>query len=81
MADAPTTTIATTPTVEPHELDAVIAALAQRRPRIIMTVLLLTAFGLLMEILQARTTYRTFDLMDLWADAVGAAIGVILGAR
>ena len=40
----------------------VVAALAQRRPRVILTVLLLTAFGLLMEVLQDRTTYRTFDL-------------------
>ena len=58
----------------------VVAALAQRRPRVILTVLLLTAFGLLMEVLQDRTTYRTFDLADLYADALGAAIGVVVVA-
>jgi VanZ family protein len=58
----------------------VVAALAQRRPRVILTELLLTAFGLLMEVLQDRTTYRTFDLADLYADALGAAIGVVVVA-
>lgn len=57
-----------------------VAALAQRRPRVIITVLLITAFGLLLEILQGRTGYRTFDLQDLLADAIGAALGVLLVA-
>lgn len=55
-----------------------VAALAQRRPRVIITVLLITVFGLLLEILQGRTGYRTFDLQDLLADAIGAAFGVLL---
>ena len=58
----------------------VTAALAQRRPRIIMTIAALTAFGLLIEILQGRTGYRSFDLQDLLADAIGAAFGVLLVA-
>lgn len=56
----------------------VAAALAQRRPRIVLTVVLLTAFGLLIEVLQGRTGYRSFDLRDLLADALGAAFGVLV---
>jgi VanZ family protein len=56
------------------------AALAQRRLRIILTIVVLTLFGFLIEVLQGRTGYRSFDLHDLLADAVGAAFGVLLVA-
>lgn len=57
-----------------------IAALAQRRPRVVLTVVLLSGFGLLLEFLQGRTTYREFELRDLLADALGAAFGALLVA-
>jgi VanZ family protein len=36
------------------------------------------AFGLLIEVLQARTGYRSFEWRDLAADAAGAALGISL---
>ena len=63
-----------------YALLGVVATLAQRRPRVLLTIALLTAFGLVIEVLQGRTGYRDFDLRDLLADALGAAFGVLLVA-
>jgi len=63
-----------------YALLGVVAALAQRRNRIVVTIALLTAFGFLIEVLQSRTGYRDFELRDLLADALGAAFGVLLVA-
>lgn len=57
-----------------------LAAFAQRQPRVVLTILLVTAFGLLLEVLQWRTGYRSFDLRDLLSDAIGAALGVLVVA-
>jgi len=35
-----------------------------------------SAFGLLIEVVQSRTPYRAFEWMDFVADVAGAAIGV-----
>lgn len=40
----------------------------------------LVAFGLVIECLQYGTGYRSFELTDLAADALGAALGLILAA-
>lgn len=66
--------------VAAYALLGVVAALAQRRPRVLPTIVLLTAFGLVIEVLQGRTGYRDFDLRDLLADALGAAVGALLVA-
>ncbi len=63
-----------------YALLGAVAALAQRRPRVVLTVVALTGFGLLLEILQGRTSYRSFDLRDLLADALGAAFGALVVA-
>jgi VanZ family protein len=62
-----------------YALLGVAAALAQRTPRIVLSVVLLSAFGLLIEILQGMTDYRSFDLRDLVADMLGAAVGLLVG--
>ena len=59
---------------------AVLAALlvfSMRRPRPSIVVLGVLAFGLLMEVLQRMTGYRSFEWTDLLADGVGAAVGVL----
>lgn len=40
-------------------------------------VLLLLAFGLQIEIVQAFLPYREFSLLDIFADAVGIVLGVM----
>ena len=84
---APAERLPTTPNVSDKVLHfaayailGVAAALAQRRPRVVLTTVLLTVFGLLIEILQARTGYRDFELRDLLADGLGAAFGVLLAS-
>ena len=45
---------------------------------------LIVAFGLVLEIAQATTPYRSFEWLDLVADGIGAAIGafaVVLTGR
>lgn len=51
-----------------------LAIAAGLRP--IVSVALLVAFGLLLEIAQLVSGYRAFEWTDLLADAVGAVIGV-----
>ena len=63
-----------------YALLGAVAALAQRRPRVVLTAVLLSGFGLLLEILQGRTTYRSFEIRDLLADALGAAFGALVVA-
>ena len=62
-----------------------LAVLAMRRPRFAAAWLAIVAFGLVLEIAQRLTGYRSFELADLLADAVGAAVGagavVVLVAR
>lgn len=55
-----------------------LAVLALRRPRPVRVWIAVVAFGLLIEILQARTGYRSFEWRDLAADAAGAALGISL---
>lgn len=52
-----------------------LAALAMARPRFTTAWLGIVAFGLVLEIAQWLTGYRSFELVDLLADAVGAAAG------
>ena len=40
-----------------------------------------TSYGLLMELIQAMVPWRSAELGDVLADAVGAAIGVWVGQR
>ena len=40
-----------------------------------------TSYGLLMELLQTIVPWRSADLLDAAANAVGAAIGVWIGRR
>lgn len=49
-------------------------ALPRVRPLVILAGV--TAFGLLMEVLQLFTGYRAFEWTDLLSDFVGAAIGM-----
>lgn len=53
-------------------------ALAMRRPRPVVAWLAIVVFGLVIEVLQARTGYRSFEWRDLAADAAGAALGISL---
>lgn len=43
-----------------------------------VAIALVVAFGLLLEILQGLSGYRSFEWADLLADAVGAAVGALL---
>ena len=49
-------------------------ALPRVRPLVILAGI--TAFGLLMEVLQYFTGYRAFEWTDLLSDVIGAAIGM-----
>ncbi|HEX9875684.1 MAG TPA: VanZ family protein [Gammaproteobacteria bacterium] len=49
---------------------------ARRRHVLIAAVLLM--LGLVLEILQHRTSYRMFDLTDMLANAVGVAAGFVV---
>ena len=40
-----------------------------------------TAYGLLIEVLQGLVPWRSADLADAAANALGAALGVLLGSR
>ena len=40
-----------------------------------------TAYGLLIEVVQVLLPWRSADLADAAANALGAALGVMLGAR
>lgn len=64
--------------VAAYALLGVAAALAQRTPRVMLTIALLVGFGFLIETLQGMTDYRSFDLVDLLADTLGAAVGVLV---
>lgn len=52
-----------------------LAVFAMARPRFANAWLGIVAFGLVLEIAQWLTGYRSFELVDLLADAVGAAVG------
>lgn len=39
-----------------------------------------SAFGVLIEFLQGQTTYRSFDVYDMLANACGALLGLALAA-
>lgn len=55
-----------------------VAVAAQRRPRPVLTGLGLVLFGLVIEILQGRWGYRSFEWADLVADAVGVVVGILI---
>ncbi len=40
-----------------------------------VVIILCVLFGVLMEVLQSTTSYRTFDYADMLANAIGALIG------
>jgi VanZ family protein len=54
-----------------------LASAAALRP--VVSVAVLVAFGLLLEIAQRMTGYRSFEWLDLAADALGAVLGVVVG--
>ena len=56
-----------------------LAALSVSRRRGVAAWLGVVAFGLLLEIAQALSGYRSFEWLDLVADAVGAGLGVVVG--
>jgi VanZ family protein len=37
-------------------------------------------FGLVIEACQRMVTYRTAEWLDVWADAVGIILGLVIGA-
>jgi VanZ family protein len=41
--------------------------------------LAVSALGAVVEVLQSRTPQRSFEVLDICADALGAGLGVILG--
>jgi VanZ family protein len=53
-------------------------ALAMQRPRPVLAWVAIVVFGLVIELLQARTGYRSFEWRDLAADAAGGALGISL---
>ena len=56
-----------------------LAALSVSRRRGVAAWLGVVSFGLLLEFAQALTGYRSFEWLDLVADAVGAGLGVMVG--
>ena len=40
-----------------------------------------TSYGLLIELLQAMLPWRSADLMDAAVNAIGAALGVLIGQK
>lgn len=55
-----------------------LGTLALRPPRPVLVLVAAIAIGLALELAQAATGYRTFDLVDLLADALGALAGVLV---
>jgi VanZ family protein len=53
-----------------------LAFLSVRQSRPLLVLLAVACFGLLLEILQRQTGYRSFEWTDLLADAIGAAVGI-----
>jgi len=51
-----------------------------RGARAAITFVILVAYGALVELLQGLVPHRQMDLLDLAADAVGAALGCVLMA-
>lgn len=56
-----------------------LAVLSVSRWRGVAAWLGVVTFGLLLEIAQALTGYRSFEWLDLVADAVGTGVGVMVG--
>lgn len=48
--------------------------------RLVPAIVLVVAFGLLLEVVQGITGYRSFEWADLVADLVGAALGATAAA-
>jgi VanZ family protein len=59
-----------------YGLLAALATLSLKHPRPLVVLVTVVAFGLLLEVLQRQTGYRTFEWTDLLADAVGAVVGI-----
>lgn len=49
--------------------------------RWVIALVLVTAFGILLEIAQGIAGYRSFEFTDMVADAAGAAVGVLVAVR
>ena len=62
-------------------MQAIRASQLREREYLVLAWVFATSYGLLMELLQAMVPWRTPDLMDAAANAVGAAIGVWVGQR
>lgn len=54
-----------------------LATLAMRTRRPVLVLCTIVALGLALEVAQGQTGYRTYDLVDLLADAVGAFGGIL----
>ena len=52
-----------------------LAAFAMKRPRVLPAWIGVVAFGLALEIAQDVSGYRSFEVVDLIADAFGSVIG------
>jgi VanZ family protein len=61
-----------------YALLGALVALSLPRLNAVLAWLAVVAFGLLLELLQAQTGYRSFEWRDLAADAAGAALGISL---
>ena len=47
----------------------------------IIVVLLCVFYGIIIEIIQGTTTYRTFDFADMFANSIGTVIGLLIFNR
>ncbi len=60
-----------------YALFAALAMLAQRQPRIAVTLAGVIGYGVLLEILQGAFGLRSFQWTDVAANALGAVAGVL----
>lgn len=58
---------------------ALCAALAQGRPRAVLTGLGLTAYASALEVLQGVVSERSFQPQDLVANVMGVVVGILVG--
>ncbi|MDO8308874.1 MAG: VanZ family protein [Actinomycetota bacterium] len=54
-----------------------LVTLAMRTRRPVLVLCSIVVLGLALEVVQGQTGYRTYDLIDLLADAVGAFGGIL----
>ena len=57
---------------------AAVTVLAQRHPRVALTLAAIVGYGVLLEVLQGAIGLRTFQWTDIAANSIGALAGILI---